>query len=71
MQGLMGGGLSRSASGIKDFLLQWCQSRTRGYKVRFSSFFLYTFLLLFLFKNQIISFCRFSHFGVIVVLYIS
>ena len=31
----MGGGLTRSASGIKDFLLQWCQSRTRGYKVRF------------------------------------
>jgi hypothetical protein len=43
MQGLMGGGLSRSASGIKDFLLQWCQSRTRGYKVRISSFFLSLF----------------------------
>jgi hypothetical protein len=52
MQGLMGGGLSRSASGIKDFLLQWCQSRTRGYKVRFSSFFLYTFLLLFFYTKK-------------------
>lgn len=36
--GLVGGGLTRSASGIKDFLLQWCQSRTRGYKVRFLPF---------------------------------
>ena len=26
--------LVRTASGIKDFLLQWCQARTRNYQVR-------------------------------------
>lgn len=31
--------MNRSASGVKDFVLQWCQSKTRGYQVRiFNSF---------------------------------
>ena len=28
-------GLVRTASGIKDFLLQWCQARTRDYQVKY------------------------------------
>ena len=32
-----GDGLNRSASGVKEVLLMWCQSRTREYKVRLAS----------------------------------
>lgn len=31
-----GGGVTRSASDIKDMLLHWCKSKTRDYKVSFA-----------------------------------